>query len=428
MSDRTGWRAGENDVLACGPQAVEDGQREGRGLAGAGLGGGEDVAACEDDGDGGCLDRRRGRVALLGDGLQQIGREAERIEGQACAPAWIPAVAGGGLPGARRRPNGGRPAACAVRPWAARSIADIDSDRRRGQPARPRPSSCSPGPARPTTIHEYALPERHGRARDARPDYGLEAAAALGCRPGPGRQDARRPARRRPARAARRPGRSAARPASRGHGTRRQAAELAEPRTPSGDRRRGRRDQPAGAAAAAGRSSSTTRSSTVRRSCVSAGRRGRQVELAPTDLVNLTKATVAPIARTGPVYAPDGGRGLPRAGILERGPQASRTRQTGNNRRTPPPRQDPVALVGCPHSTAAIPAHPGASRTSIVSDPRSPGVHGDRRPRAPHRPAAGGTKLRHRAPCAVFRERGGTSLAGPRTRRPEGVLQRGHVA
>ncbi len=32
-------------------------------------------------------------------------------------------------------------------------------------------------------VHEYALPERHGRARDERPDYGLEAAAALGVDP-----------------------------------------------------------------------------------------------------------------------------------------------------------------------------------------------------------------------------------------------------
>jgi Cys-tRNA(Pro)/Cys-tRNA(Cys) deacylase len=32
-------------------------------------------------------------------------------------------------------------------------------------------------------VLEYALPERHGRARDDRPDYGLEAAAALGLAP-----------------------------------------------------------------------------------------------------------------------------------------------------------------------------------------------------------------------------------------------------
>ena len=32
----------------------------------------------------------------------------------------------------------------------------------------------------PFTVHEYDLPERHGRDRDARPAYGIEAAAALG--------------------------------------------------------------------------------------------------------------------------------------------------------------------------------------------------------------------------------------------------------
>jgi Cys-tRNA(Pro)/Cys-tRNA(Cys) deacylase len=34
------------------------------------------------------------------------------------------------------------------------------------------------------TIHEYELPERHGRDREGRPSYGLEAAAALGVEPG----------------------------------------------------------------------------------------------------------------------------------------------------------------------------------------------------------------------------------------------------
>ncbi len=32
-------------------------------------------------------------------------------------------------------------------------------------------------------VHEYTSPERRGRARDERPDYGLEAAAALGVEP-----------------------------------------------------------------------------------------------------------------------------------------------------------------------------------------------------------------------------------------------------
>ena len=69
-----------------GPEPVEDRQREGRGLAGAGLGGGEDVAAGEDEGDGLGLDGGRADVALLRDGLEEIGRQAERIEGH-LAPA-----------------------------------------------------------------------------------------------------------------------------------------------------------------------------------------------------------------------------------------------------------------------------------------------------------------------------------------------------
>src|SRR6185503_6438252 len=62
--------------------------RERRGLAGAGLSGGEHVAACEDEGDGLRLDGSRDDVALLLDGLEEIGREAERIEGQmvSCVP------------------------------------------------------------------------------------------------------------------------------------------------------------------------------------------------------------------------------------------------------------------------------------------------------------------------------------------------------
>ena len=32
-------------------------------------------------------------------------------------------------------------------------------------------------------VHAYELPERHGRSRQERPDYGLEAAAALGMEP-----------------------------------------------------------------------------------------------------------------------------------------------------------------------------------------------------------------------------------------------------
>ena len=64
-------------------KAIEDGKDEGGGLAGAGLGRGEDVASLEDDGDGLGLDRGGGLLALFRDNADEIGRQAERIEGQA---------------------------------------------------------------------------------------------------------------------------------------------------------------------------------------------------------------------------------------------------------------------------------------------------------------------------------------------------------
>jgi hypothetical protein len=59
------------------PQALEDRQDEGGGLAGAGLGGADHVAAVEAEGD--CLQLDRGRlgVTLFPEGLQQFGHEAQ---------------------------------------------------------------------------------------------------------------------------------------------------------------------------------------------------------------------------------------------------------------------------------------------------------------------------------------------------------------
>jgi hypothetical protein len=65
------------DVPLRRAQALQDRQGEAGGLAGAGLRGGEQVAAGEDDGDGLRLDRRGNGVALLGDSAQQLGLEAE---------------------------------------------------------------------------------------------------------------------------------------------------------------------------------------------------------------------------------------------------------------------------------------------------------------------------------------------------------------
>src|SRR5690606_41142358 len=63
-----------------GGQALEQRQGEAGGLAGAGLGAGEHIAALEDDGDGLGLDGGGLAVALFGYGTQQFGREAEFSE------------------------------------------------------------------------------------------------------------------------------------------------------------------------------------------------------------------------------------------------------------------------------------------------------------------------------------------------------------
>ena len=65
------------------PEAVEDRQHEGRGLSGAGLGRREDVAAVEHERDRSRLDGSGFLVALLDHGGEEIGRQAERVEGQA---------------------------------------------------------------------------------------------------------------------------------------------------------------------------------------------------------------------------------------------------------------------------------------------------------------------------------------------------------
>ena len=62
-------------------QDLDDGEDEGRGLAGAGLGAGEQVAALEDQRDRLALDRGGLGVALVGDRAKQLGREPEGIEG-----------------------------------------------------------------------------------------------------------------------------------------------------------------------------------------------------------------------------------------------------------------------------------------------------------------------------------------------------------
>ena len=66
-------------------QPVEDGQDECGGLPGAGLRRREDVTTLQDEWDRSFLDRCRDLVAFFGHHLDEIGREAERVECQ----AWL---------------------------------------------------------------------------------------------------------------------------------------------------------------------------------------------------------------------------------------------------------------------------------------------------------------------------------------------------
>ena len=76
MSARTGWRRAKSCVRLR-REPLQQGQREAGGLAGAGLGGAEQVAAGEDYGNGLRLDGGGLGVALVGDCPRELGREAE---------------------------------------------------------------------------------------------------------------------------------------------------------------------------------------------------------------------------------------------------------------------------------------------------------------------------------------------------------------
>jgi hypothetical protein len=81
------------------PHPIEDREDEGGRLSGAGLRGREDVAALEDERDGGRLDGGRFVVAFLGDRAEKVGRQAEGVEGQAFS---------GRVAGVPRVPRAGR--------------------------------------------------------------------------------------------------------------------------------------------------------------------------------------------------------------------------------------------------------------------------------------------------------------------------------
>jgi len=78
---------------------LQDGQGEAGGLAGAGLGGGHQVAAGENDGNRLGLDRRRLGVTFFGDGAKNLGTQAkfgkahDGVPGSA-SPGWRSVWAG----------------------------------------------------------------------------------------------------------------------------------------------------------------------------------------------------------------------------------------------------------------------------------------------------------------------------------------------
>ena len=67
-------------MFARGGEPVERGQHERRRLAGAGLGDAEQVAAGQDRRDGLALDRRRLRIILRGERIEQGLREPEGMK------------------------------------------------------------------------------------------------------------------------------------------------------------------------------------------------------------------------------------------------------------------------------------------------------------------------------------------------------------
>ena len=364
-----------------GPQAVEDGQREGRRLAGPGLGGGEDVAAGEDEGDGGCLDRRRGGVALFGDGLQQIGRQAERIEGQAWCSCMGPGHRGGRAPGsatARRTAVGPQ---VAVRSLAARSIADIDTIGAVASHAGPRPSTCSVGHESPTPStttsrrNGTGAPARSARTTAWRRPQPWGWTRRASSRPSSCEVDGERLA------LAVIAGRSPARPAAARDGARRLArADLAEPS--EAERATGsvvggisplapRRPLPVVVDAATvdwpdgprlGRSAGPARSS-----------------WRPADLVGLTerdRRADRPVLV--PSHAPDGDRGCHRLAYSAAAPRPAHPTDRAPTEERRPHGRHLSPSSGALHSTAAIPGSPRPSRDLVR--------RAHRPPRAGHRP------------------------------------------
>ena len=110
-----------------GAEPLQRRQNEGRGLAGPGLGGGGQIAARQDQGDGPGLDRGRGGVAAFGDGFENVRGKRQFVElhkrylAYSRSPAPFRSAQGGNAPcrtrlvgnlaGRREAPKKGMPAA-----------------------------------------------------------------------------------------------------------------------------------------------------------------------------------------------------------------------------------------------------------------------------------------------------------------------------
>ena len=108
-SSRVGLSTSTRQVLrlrarAVGGEVIEDRQREGRGLAGAGLGDADDVAPGEQQRDGLGLDRGGGDVFLFGEGAKDRLCEAEFVKR---VQFKVFLYAGGPSHECERKPNAG---------------------------------------------------------------------------------------------------------------------------------------------------------------------------------------------------------------------------------------------------------------------------------------------------------------------------------
>ena len=270
MSTRTGMAGGREAGVGLVAQAVEDGQHEGGGLAGPGLGGGEDVAALENERDRGRSGRGSGsrtpprRPCARGRPTGRVNRRSS------VAPECGPAAGtdqerdGGPIPARRWTRTADRTAA---------SIAEMDYDRTVTAAATRAHRCRGPIRGRPSGPRLRARPSATRASRDRSSELRGRRRRGPRHRPGTGLQDARRERRRR----------SSSWPSSRSTGSSTSSAWRLAARGRKADARRaGRRPSERPATSSAGsarsarggrcRSSSTRRRSSTRRSsCRPAG-------------------------------------------------------------------------------------------------------------------------------------------------------------